>query len=189
MPILNNKFTFIHIPKTGGTSIEKLFEDLNLKISLFTRTGYTSINNHTPQHCTYRELEHLGVLTEKIFTIVRPHVDRTISEYFYSLEKRLDLKNLYTSFDSFLDLFLNYDNTSLFDNHNLPNSNFLINHEGVVDEKIKIFNFYDIAGIEKYLNVTGLEKYHEMKPDDDRYSFTLKPHQRERILNFFKTEI
>jgi hypothetical protein len=189
MPIFDNEVTFIHIPKCGGTSIEKFFETQNSKVSFLSRTSYTLVNNHTPQHCTFRELEHLGVLTDKIFTIVRPHIDRTISEYFYIKQHRPNVAMRYNSFDEFLDLFLNYDNTILFDNHNLPNSEFLVNYQGVIDKKIKIFNFYDINSIEQFLNRKGLNKIHEYKSNKDKKNFILQTSQRERILNFFKTDL
>jgi hypothetical protein len=189
MPIFDNEITFIHIPKCGGTSVEKFFENQNSKVRFTSKTGYTLINNHTPQHCTFRELEHLGVLTDKIFTIVRPHIDRTISEYFYIKQQRPDIAMRYNSFDGFLDLFLNHDNTILFDNHNLSNSEFLINHKGVIDDKVKIFKFYDTSSIEQFLNVNGLNKIHEFKSNYDEKNFNLETYQKEKILNFFKTDL
>ena len=163
MPIFNNEITFIHIPKCGGTSIEKFLVDNNFNMSLFTSSGSVSINGHTPLHCTYIELERLNLLTDKIFTIIRPEVDRVVSEYFYILENRLDLSRLFKSFDEFLDLLLDYNNTLLFDNHNLSNKEFLINESGVIDEKIKIFDFFNTEEIEDYLELKGLDKIHKMK--------------------------
>ena len=34
MPIFNNELTFIHIPKTGGQSIERLLMDNGYKMNL-----------------------------------------------------------------------------------------------------------------------------------------------------------
>ena len=163
MPIFNNEITFIHIPKSGGTTIEKFLQSKGYKMSLFTSTGSIFINGHTPQHCTYRELNELNLLTDKMFTIVRPETERVLSEYFYILEKRPDLKKLFTDFDSFLELFLDEKNSLLFDNHNLSNNDFLINSDGLIDERIKIFDFFDIRGLEEYLGITGLNSIHEMK--------------------------
>jgi len=83
MPIFNDEITFIHIPKTGGDSIEKFVKDngYDVKFRSVRKQGY--INGHSPQHCTYRELKEMGLLTNKIFTVIRPNIDRVISEYFY----------------------------------------------------------------------------------------------------------
>ena len=163
MPIFNNDITFIHIPKCGGTSVERLLIEHGFKMSLFTSTGSILINGHTPQHCTYRELKELNLLTDKIFTIVRDEKERVLSEYFYILAQRPDLKKLFNSFDEFLDLFLDKNNVLLFDHHNLSNHEFLVNHEGIIDRRIRIFKFFDYKNIEDYLGLTGLNEIHEMK--------------------------
>jgi|688.fasta_scaffold259503_3 hypothetical protein len=103
MPIFNNEITFIHIPKSGGTSIEKFLQSKGYKMSLFTSTGSIFINNHTTQHCTYRELNELNLITDKVFTIVRNEVDRT--------NMRPDISSKFNNFDEFLDLFFNKDNS------------------------------------------------------------------------------
>lgn len=183
MPIFNNEITFIHIPKCGGTSIEEFMLSNNYNMSLFTSTGSIFINGHTPQHCTFLELKELGVITKKIFTIVRPETERVVSEYFYILNKRPDLKKLFNDFDDFLNLFLNKDNTLLFDNHNLSNKDFLKNKYDVINSDIKIFNFFDYISIEKYLGLQGLGNFHLNKSKD---YFELKKYQKTKILNFYE---
>lgn len=184
MPIFNNQFSFIHIPKCGGTSIECFLRSLGWRMSLFTDTGAVFINGHTPQHCTYRELQDLNLLTEKVFAVVRPEVDRCISEYFYIRDYRPDLGVLFDDFDSFLDLFLDRSNLLVFDYHNLPNREFLINREGVVDPCIEVIDFFDIPRIESYLGVTGLSDCHMMK---SKREDGLKPDERQfrRITDYF----
>lgn len=163
MPIFNNEITFIHIPKSGGTSVERFMEKKGFKMSLFTSTGSVYINGHSPQHCTFRELTELNLLTDKIFTIIRDEKERVLSEYFYILSYRPDLRKIINSFDDFLDLFLDKENALLFDNHNLSNHEFLINHEGNIDPRITIFSFFDYRKIEDFLGIKGLNEYHEMK--------------------------
>lgn len=183
MPIFNNEFTFIHIPKCGGSSIEKFMVDNGHQIKLFTSTFKTFINNHTPQHSTYKELKELNLLTEKIFTIIRSEVDRTISEFFYLKKFKPELSDTFSNFDEFLDLFLNKKNSSLFDNHNLPNKFFLEDVEGNISSDIKIFNYFDIEQIENYLGITGLNNYHELKTEKN--NFVLNETQLNRIQNYF----
>lgn len=183
MPIFNNEFTFIHIPKCGGTTIEKFMVNNGCKMSMLAFLNGTKINNHSPQHCTYRELEELNLLTDKIFTIVRSEIDRVVSEYFYILQHRKDLNNLFEGFDEFLELFLDKKNYSLFDYHNLSNNEFLINNNGVIDSKIKIFNFFEIEKIENYLGLNGLKNYHEYKTQ--KYDILEQRHVN-KIKNFFQ---
>jgi hypothetical protein len=184
MPIFNNEITFIHIPKCGGTSIEKFLQQNGYKMKLFTSTGSIFINGHTPQHCTFKELEELNLLTDKVFTIIRPEIDRVVSEYFYIKNNRPDLKILFNSFDEFLDLFLDEKNYILFDYHNVPNKEFLLNKDGIIDKKIKIFDFFDIESIEEYLGIFGLNKFHEYQIKNKKIELTSK--QINKIKNFYE---
>lgn len=184
MPIFND-ITFIHIPKCGGSSITKFLMDKNYKTKMFLLNTDVTINGHTPQHCTYLELKKLGLCTDKIFTVIRPHVDRTISEYFYLKKYTSDLGKLFNTFDEFLDIFLDKKNIGLFDNHNLPNIEFLKNDNGELSEEIKIFNFFEVEKIENFLNENGLKNYHIMKPNSERYNFDITNEQKYRIIDFF----
>ncbi len=183
MPIFDNEITFIHIPKCGGSSIEYFLQDNGYKIKLFSLTGSVFINGHTPQHCTFRELDELGLLTEKIFTVVRPEVDRVVSEFFYIQSYRPDLNKLFKTFDDFLEIFLNKNNYSLFDYHNVPNKEFLINKDGFIDSNIKIFDFLDIGAIERYLGISGLSGIHELK--SKRNNFLIRDQQIKKIKKFY----
>jgi hypothetical protein len=184
MPIFNNDLTFIHIPKCGGTSIESFLVSLGWKMSLFTATGSVFINGHTPQHCTYRELTELNLIGERVFTVVRPDLDRCVSEYFYIQRHRPDLKRLFDSFDGFLDLFLDGRNTLLFDYHNLPAREFIIDRDGKIDPSIEVIDFYDVDRIESFLQVRGLTAFHEMRSDRTP-GFTPNQEQQERIRQYF----
>lgn len=187
MPIFNKEITFIHIPKTGGTSIEKFLFTNGYSVSMLTqKIDFIPINGHSPQHCTYLELRELGLITEKIFTIVRPEVDRTVSEFFYVKKYRKDISSLFNNFDEFLDIFLDKNNRSLFDFHNVSNLNFLKNEKGEIDSSIKIFNYFETSSIEEYLGIYGLEKYKLLKTRKGKFS--LNRDQIERIEKFFEND-
>ncbi len=189
MPLfVRSKLLFIHIPKTGGTSIEKLLEERGEAMSMFTSTGSIFINGHTPQHCTFRELQDLNMVTDevRIFTVVRNPVDRTISEYFYLKRHRPDIDELYRGFDGFLDLFLNSRNNAFFDNHNLSNVEYLIDHAGLISDRVTIFNYFDVRGIEAFIGCEGLGRLNYYKTE--RASFQPDDRQLKRIRKYFRED-
>jgi hypothetical protein len=71
-----HKFIFIHIPKTGGTSISKLFPN--------DFSGWDESHNLWKQHCSINQIQSLyGVDIENYykFTVVRNSWDRAFSGY------------------------------------------------------------------------------------------------------------
>lgn len=88
MPIsYNHKFKFIHIPKTGGTSIEDLFDLMN-KNNLYEEGRSLTINNvnfslqHLP-HSLINKMKPESVGWTS-FTIVRNPYTRILSEYVWN---------------------------------------------------------------------------------------------------------
>jgi len=101
MPIFtkdDKNFLFIHIPKTGGTSMEKIFFQSGWSVSLTDYGGKGSLNHlrHcSPQHMHNVLLQSLFKLDEfdEIFMIVRNPYDRFCSEYCWV--NQLDFKSPY----------------------------------------------------------------------------------------------
>ena len=107
MPICNkNKIIFVHIPKTGGTSIEKLFgmynENSNMP-DLDKLHGHVPVENSTKvnnplslagnygyylQHLSINEIKRLIpdhiYIDKNIFTCIRNPWDRIVSEYIWA---------------------------------------------------------------------------------------------------------
>jgi hypothetical protein len=79
---------FIHVPKTGGTSIEHMF-GLREPSKFFSKTPIPTLTppNKTPQHFTYRELQNNlppdFLRAAYKFAFVRNPWDRFLSEYCY----------------------------------------------------------------------------------------------------------
>lgn len=150
MPIFykdNKIIHFVHIPKTGGTSIEKLFKNDNYRIILLNQQ--TSIFFPcSPQHFhseinKYIKLEDI----DYSFAVVRSPLERLVSEYFFR-----EFSKEGVSFDFFVKMtFLLYRfNKYIFDNHIRPQAEFI--HEGV-----DIFRFEDgFDNIRKSLHLNGL---------------------------------
>lgn len=96
------KTIFVHIPKTGGTSIEKVFFN-DLKFKDF---GLDSKENLFYQHFTPSELLAKGFIDQTQhdnyykFTFVRNPWDRMVSEYFFQIKNVPILRRL--SFTDFI---------------------------------------------------------------------------------------
>ena len=187
MPIVETeKILFIHIPKCGGTTIEDFFNRNGFRVSFYsTAPGRDFINNHSPQHCTFKELKELDLIKDdwKIFTIVRNPLDRIKSEYSWLIKHRRN-KNFQT-IDEFLNIFLDKNN-KIFDNHNLSCSDFLMNKNNIISPKIKIFNFFDTKSIEKYLDLKDLSNYHSNKSQSEKITFN--DNQIKKIMDFYQDD-
>lgn len=150
MPIrFDKKICFVHIPKTGGSTIEKLFDIKNL--------WGTDQNGLFRQHYTISEISKFVDLADyKIFSIVRNPWERAISAYFQKFNPAsdpqlrkiigdLDFKEWLHKLRKIVDE-EQYIGTMV---HFRPQSDF-------VDERVKIFRFENfentINNIENYLN-------------------------------------
>ena len=186
MPLFfEDNIFFIHIPKTGGSSIEKFLESNGRKMSFNCENGDISVNYHSPQHMTFREIEKMGLDLPgfKFFTILRDPVQRTISEYFYIKKYNLPVGDYFYDFDEFLDLFLDRTNSELFDNHNLSTYEFLINTKGEINKDIITFDFFDIQSIEEFLGLNGLSNFKRLQTDKGDFKPT--DEQVERIKQYY----
>lgn len=144
---------FIHIPKTGGTSVEKYFMK-KLKRQLNNYDLYTDTDNDTYdhiygksyQHMTYSTIEYNKQLIfknlninidniDKIFTIVRNPYERILSELVY----RGYITFLSTKCDVFKKLkeYI-YSTNTTFDNHIIPQYKFLVCKMGKLNNNITI---------------------------------------------------
>ena len=107
-----HKFIFIHIPKCGGTSIERAFKidagkfDPNIltgrsQDTTWSTTGPGSLYHDWLQHTTLKEMQvNFKINTKDFFTFtcVRNPWDRLVSSFFY--EQRFNSK--LTSFKNFI---------------------------------------------------------------------------------------
>lgn len=141
---------FIHIPKTGGTSVENYFySKYNIKktfSTLFSTLQFT-INNHSFQHSTYLELfnnkEYLEIDFDniKIFTIVRRPYDRIISDLFFFNLIHCDMtqEQIFNQIKFFIE-----SNKFEYDNHKMEQYKYLLNAAGIIDHKIHIMKIENL---------------------------------------------
>lgn len=88
----DRKLLFVHIPKTGGSSVERFF-GMNQPDRLMSGDAKHNIDGikFASQHLRARDLENLYPdLVKKyyMFTFVRNPYDRVLSEYYYNHKKR-----------------------------------------------------------------------------------------------------
>ena len=155
MPIsYRYKYKFIHIPKTGGSSIEKVF-DLQKKENLFTAAMTKKIAGcwFAPQHFTHRMI-HIYKPESRdwfSFTIVRNPYAKIVSEFFYINQNFY--KNHFNKFNE--DHFVEWFKKDLlkFDmDHKLPQYFFL---DEPVDMILRFENLKkDFNRLTKHLNIS-----------------------------------
>lgn len=144
---------FIHIPKTGGSSVEDYIEQkykINLSTqTLFSRSLTCLFYNHTLHHSTYKELfKHkndfdIDFNNIIIFTIVRNPYDRIISELFFihfikldELNKLNNVKNKQSYILEKINFYLKSDNN--YDNHKLPQYLYILDENNEINKNIII---------------------------------------------------
>ena len=109
MPIIDkHKLIFIHIPKTAGTSIEKVLIDYKLNINGDLKKWYGNVNKYELDHSTIHYLiNNCKYYNQKYikFCVVRNPYERLVSEYNYCKRyKSRFIKNINTFEDFVFEL-------------------------------------------------------------------------------------
>lgn len=187
-------FIFIHVPKTGGTTIEKAMDLMG------SRNGYGIIKNTAFQHFTSNEVKKL--LGDKIFnsydkiSIVRNPYDRFISEYYWCQVEGIGYKHQ-QSFDEFIDYVKdcvekkNFYET-IYHDHFIPQWMYIcINDEITNKEKIAMdhllrFENFDIIK-EFFMNKYAVSLEHH-NHNLLNTGFQLNQDQKQRIYNIYKKD-
>ena len=192
---------FIHIPKTGGSNIENyIFHSYKLKKNINNLLSFNNIDNinikinsHSLQHMTYNEIyenkDFFNINIEdtklKIFTVVRNPYDRIISDLlFLKLIENSSSKKYIEN-----QIYIYIKNKYKYDNHKIPQNNYLINNKNILEERIKILKTETLnndmkelgfCNFEKYCNYTKYKKY-----DYNKY---LTDKSIEMINNYYKKD-
>lgn len=155
MPYYNNKsinLLFIHIPKTGGTSIERYFSIKNnipldcnsLYMWLPEKWKKDVIINSSLQHMTYNTIMKYKDIFKidfnnknlEIITIVRNPYNRLISDLFF-----LGMINKDSTKEEVFNVIKNnYINNTNLDNHNSPQYLFITDSNKILIKNIKILH-------------------------------------------------
>jgi len=128
---------FVHIPKTGGTSIELT---LRHHCRLFFYSPEKPILNSSPQHFPIKDINDIfgSSFYDYSFSIIRNPYKRIESEYFYQKSMTKNLPGFNEWLEKSIAIYL--ENPFYMDNHFRPQSYFL-------DDSVAIFRFED--GLEK----------------------------------------
>jgi hypothetical protein len=190
MPVSNQyKFKFIHIPKTGGSSIEKLF-DLQHWDNFYTpaTTNYIAGCWFSPQHFTHKMM--MGFKPECSdwfsFTIVRNPYTKIISEFYYACKNYYKIPMMKFDENKFLEWF-NNDLIKFDMDHKLPQYffldepvNFILKFENLEADFHKLLGYLDIKA----------ELIHDNNSNIDKNSIVknLSAHSKELIYAAFKKD-
>jgi hypothetical protein len=143
----NYNMLFIHIPKTGGTSIEQYFAN-KLGIRKLTEVHYYTVNvklfykGVSLQHQTLQTIKEdpffkINWENIKIISCVRNPYNRIVSEIHYRIRTHFKEKQHIT--DTIKNLFIQYKKNNIInDNHIRPQYEFLCDKEGKLYDNIII---------------------------------------------------
>jgi len=173
MPYFNNNdvnILLIHIPKTGGTSLEKYFsQKYNIKLNnkaLFggldkkTQLDNNIVVNSFLQHITYQTIFkynnffNINYENITIITIVRNPYERIISDLFY-----LKKININSSKDEVFDIIKTYLTSDNLDNHNIPQYVFITNDNKELIPNIHILHCETLTKDMHNLGYTDFNMY------------------------------
>ena len=159
MPLfLRHQVLFIHIPKCGGDTFSSRLEAAGDPPFLHVPDGSVTVNGHTPQHVTWRELQQMGWTTPpgfRVVTLVRHPVDRVVSAYRYAKHFRSELGPYTRTPGAFLEHFYSNDPDVFrqFDQHNVAMRDFVTDANGKVDPSIEVWHLGQMDALLKSLGL------------------------------------
>jgi hypothetical protein len=187
------KIIFLHIPKTGGTSVEKA---LNL---LSKEYGYGINNNKKAmQHYDWHQYKkHLG---EKIFnkyykfTISRNPYDKVTSDYFWLKNiAKVEYDNFQNkSFDEYLDYCEHIVknrlyNLTIYHDHFKPQHRFIYdnNNKLMIDRILRFENFKYVS---KFVNTRYNTNLKHLNENKSKKKIILNDIQKNKIYDIYKND-
>jgi len=152
MPYFKNNdvnVLFIHIPKTGGSSMELYFSSkfnipLNNKSLFLFIEDEVLLNenmkiNSSLHHITYNQIVEYSKIFNinfdniKIITVVRNPYERIMSDLFY-----FKLITIDSTKETVVNIINKYLISQDYDNHNIPQHKFITNDKGEIIQNIQI---------------------------------------------------
>lgn len=154
----------IHIPKTGGSSLEKylqtkshetLFSGQVNDIMPHEHLKQISLQHQTLHHIwKYRKILNVDFNNLTILTIVRNPYDRIISDLFH-----FNLININIPPNEVYEIIKNYIKRTDLDNHNIPQYKFICDAKGNINTYIKNIKIFKTETLTKELHKYGFTDY------------------------------
>ena len=194
----NNNIIFIHIPRTGGTSIEKYME-----ITPGIQNLFGVFDNKATHHFTSKEIiSKIGIDYWNScwkFSVVRHPYSRMISEFYWRPKSQIkhfpNLKHSH-NFIQFLrrvKIFVQkkHYNISVFHDHFIPQYEFLTIDNKLVVDKLIYFDKLDEQFIDvkdKLAKHNSLPKLQSSPYSSKDYNTILTPKAKELIYDIYKID-
>jgi len=198
MPYFKNNnvnLLFIHIPKTGGSSLEEYFSS-KFNIPLNTKSLYMFIDNQTKlnenmvinsslQHITYNQMVKYNKVFNidfnniKIMTIVRNPYERIISDLFFY--KKI---NISTSKEEVFNIINKYVLSDNYDNNNIPQHLFLQDNNKELISNIHILKTENLTTDMKNLGYNDFNLFSNANPNKINY-YNYLDNKSIKIINDF----
>lgn len=192
MPYFKNNdinILFIHIPKTGGTSVERYFSSkfnipLNNK-SLFGEFYQFKVDSQL-QHITfsdivkYNKIFNINFDNIKIITVVRNPYERFVSDLFY-----FSLITINSTKEEVLNILNKYLHSNKYDNHNIPQHKFITNDELEIIKPIHILKRENLTNEMKNLGYIDFAVYNNQNIHKVNYYDYLNNESIEIINKFY----
>lgn len=192
MLLRKEKILFIHIPRTGGSSIEQYFFNFyNIKPSIFNFTSGYTIHKVSLSHAPYPLVKNSWLDSKETldeewtqFSIVRNPYDKVMSELLFwpnlgvtkDFQTHKDLKwrqeKILNALSAFITNSHGWSKTWAWDNH-LHSQNFFLQE---IPKNFKIFKFEE--GITNIMDRLGFENF---KHDNERHQDIKKRHNLEDV--------
>ena len=183
MPYFKNddiNVLFIHIPKTGGSSLELYFSS-KFNILLNNKSLYLYIEDKellnkniqiksSLQHMTYNQIVEYSKIFDinfdniKIITIVRNPYERIVSDLFY-----FSLISIYTTKEKVFDIINEYLVSENYDNHNIPQHKFITNDKGEIVQNIHILKTESLTNDMNNLGYSDFNIFSNANPNKINY--------------------
>ncbi|WP_297084238.1 sulfotransferase family 2 domain-containing protein [uncultured Demequina sp.] len=177
MPVLRKDgaaLLFVHVPKTGGGSVETAFKDAGWRMDFFDhRGGPGSVNylrRNSPQHTHAADLERIFRIGrfDAVFSFVRDPLPRMRSEYVWRMRKNDSVDVSGRAFERWLreTLRKSLQNPSIYDNHIRPQVEFMVS--GAQNFRVEdgidrgLAHLADLTGLDLPLTVPRLHKGSEV---------------------------
>lgn len=152
MPFVNKQIFFIHIPKTGGSSIERLLDIQIFKGLSRISSHYKTSLTHLPLSILENEIPNISQFT--LFTVVRNPYDRLLSEFFWRFkwDQNIELHTCIQRFNRFVKIVLkeliSVERIISFDRHLETQESFLTSEKHAV----KWFKLEEVNILENWLS-------------------------------------